>query len=181
VLPKLGERFGLTGAVISAVDLVRGLGRLAGLEVILVEGATGYLDTNYAGKVAAAARALETRDLVYLHVEAPDEASHEGSLEKKLRAIEDFDTKVVGEVALLRDRFPKLRMLVLPDHATLLATRTHDPTPVPFVVSGYGISADLSAAYCERTAPQTAAYRGTALFAAFLGRANEGAPDPFAT
>jgi 2,3-bisphosphoglycerate-independent phosphoglycerate mutase len=164
VFPKIGDRFGLSGSVITAVDLVRGLGRLAGLTVRRVEGATGYLDTNYAGKVAAATEALESEDLVYVHVEAPDETSHEGELGKKLRAIEDFDAKVVGPMAALRKRHERLRILVLPDHPTLLATKTHDATPVPFVVCGTGIEPDGSGRYCEAEAPHEARYSGTTLF-----------------
>ena len=95
-LPTLQERFGLSGAVISAVDLIRGIGKYAGLEPILVPGATGFLDTNYAGKVAAALAALKDKDLVFVHVEAPDEAGHSGELKLKLQAIEDFDAKIVG-------------------------------------------------------------------------------------
>ena len=95
-LPTLEERFGLTGAVICAVDLIRGIGLYAGLTSILVPGATGYLDTNYQGKVDAALAALHERDLAFVHVEAPDEAGHKGELKLKLQAIEDFDAKVVG-------------------------------------------------------------------------------------
>jgi 2,3-bisphosphoglycerate-independent phosphoglycerate mutase len=168
VLPALGERFGLTGAVISAVDLVRGLGRMAGMEVLTVRGATGYLDTNYAGKVRAAEEALETKDLVYLHVEAPDETSHEGSLEKKLQAIEDFDARVVGELARIAKRRGDLRLLVLPDHATLLSTKTHDATPVPFVACGPGIPRSASKTYCERAASEAPVVTGPELFKEFL-------------
>jgi 2,3-bisphosphoglycerate-independent phosphoglycerate mutase len=164
VLPGIKERFGLTGSVITAVDLVRGLGRLAGLTVRRVEGATGYLDTNYAGKVAAAREALESEDLVYVHVEAPDETSHEGELDKKLQAIEDFDAKVVGPLSRLRERHERLRILVLPDHPTLLSTKTHDDTPVPFVVCGTGIEPDGVRRYCEAEAPPEARFTGTTLF-----------------
>ncbi len=133
-LPTLQERFGLTGAVISAVDLMRGIGIYAGLKPILVPGATGYLDTNYAGKVAAALDALETMDFVYLHVEAPDEASHNGDLQNKLRAIEDFDYRVVGPMLQGLQALGPHRLLLLPDHRTPLSLRTHSPEPVPFVL-----------------------------------------------
>jgi len=132
-MPGLKESRGLTGAMISAVDLMNGIGALAGMEIIKVEGATGYIDTNYEGKAAAAIKALREKDLVYLHVEAPDEAAHSGSLENKIRAIEDFDKKIVGplleEVAALGGR-----AVVLSDHATPLSTRTHSRQPVPFAV-----------------------------------------------
>ena len=139
-MPSLKESRGLTGAMISAVDLMNGLGVLAGMEVIKVEGATGYIDTNYEGKAAAAINALREKDLVYLHVEAPDEAAHSGSLENKIRAIEDFDKKIVGplmeEVAALGGR-----AVVLSDHATPLSIRTHTAQPVPFAVwPGFGES-----------------------------------------
>lgn len=128
------ERFGLTGAVISAVDLVRGIGVCAGLDVIRVPGATGYIDTNYEGKVEAALAALETRDFVYLHVEAPDEAAHSGNLEHKLKAIEDFDARVVGPVMEGMKRFGSYRILCTPDHPTPLRIKTHTDEPVPFIL-----------------------------------------------
>jgi 2,3-bisphosphoglycerate-independent phosphoglycerate mutase len=128
------EKFGLTGAVISAVDLVRGIGVYAGLEIIKVPGATGYIDTNYSGKADAALAALERADYVYLHVEAPDEAAHGGNLEHKLRAIEDFDAKVVGPVLEGVRKFGDFRILCTPDHPTPLARMTHTSDPVPFVI-----------------------------------------------
>lgn len=128
------ERFGLTGAVISAVDLIKGIGIYAGLEVIEVPGATGYIDTNYAGKAAAALKALETTDFVYVHVEAPDEASHSGRLDHKIQAIEDFDAKVVGPVLEGIKRFGDYRILCTPDHPTPLSLMTHTSDPVPFIL-----------------------------------------------
>jgi 2,3-bisphosphoglycerate-independent phosphoglycerate mutase len=133
-MPTLQERFGLTGAVISAVDLMRGIGIYAGLQPILVPGATGYLDTNYAGKVAAALDALETMDFVYLHVEAPDEAGHSGDLRNKLQAIEDFDYRIVGPMLQGLQGLGPHRLLLLPDHRTPLSLKTHSSEPVPFVL-----------------------------------------------
>jgi 2,3-bisphosphoglycerate-independent phosphoglycerate mutase len=133
-LPTLKERFGLSGAVISAVDLIRGIGKYAGLKSILVPGATGYLDTNYAGKVAAALAALKDKDLVFLHVEAPDEAGHSGELKLKLQAIEDFDAKVVGPLMAGLKDLGEHRVLVLCDHYTPLSLRTHSSEPVPYVL-----------------------------------------------
>jgi 2,3-bisphosphoglycerate-independent phosphoglycerate mutase len=130
------EKFGLSGAVISAVDLVRGIGVYAGLEIIKVPGATGYIDTNYRGKAEAALKALETSDYVYLHVEAPDEAAHSGNLEHKLQAIEDFDAQVVGPILEGMKKFPEFRVLCTPDHPTPLARMTHTSDPVPFIVYG---------------------------------------------
>ncbi len=133
-VPTLQELYGLTGAVISAVDLMRGIGIYAGLKSILVEGATGYLDTNYAGKVEAALDALETMDFVYLHVEAPDEAGHTGDLKNKLQAIEDFDYKVVGPMLQGLKTLGPHRVLLMPDHRTPLSLKTHSPEPVPFAL-----------------------------------------------
>jgi len=126
------ERYGLSGAMITAVDLLRGIGSCLGFSVIRVPGATGYLDTDYEGKAAAASAALGRADLVFLHVEAPDEASHGGKLSDKLRALEDFDSRIVGPLlASLEGRFP-LRVLAMPDHATPLSLKTHSRDPVPF-------------------------------------------------
>jgi 2,3-bisphosphoglycerate-independent phosphoglycerate mutase len=133
-VPTLQELYGLRGAVISAVDLMRGIGICAGLEPIIVPGATGYLDTNYAGKVEAALDALETMDFVYLHVEAPDEAGHTGELKNKLQAIEDFDYKVVGPMLQGLKTLGPHRVLLMPDHRTPLSLKTHSPEPVPFVL-----------------------------------------------
>jgi 2,3-bisphosphoglycerate-independent phosphoglycerate mutase len=133
-LPTLQKLYGLTGAVISAVDLMRGIGIYAGLKPIIVPGATGYLDTNYHGKVDAALEALETMDLVYLHVEAPDEAGHTGDLANKLKAIEDFDRKVVGLMLQGLKHLGPHRILLLPDHRTPISLRTHSSEPVPFAL-----------------------------------------------
>jgi 2,3-bisphosphoglycerate-independent phosphoglycerate mutase len=133
-LPTLKERFGLTGAVISAVDLIKGIGLYAGLKPIPVPGATGYLDTNYAGKVAAALTALKTLDLVFIHVEAPDEAGHSGDLKLKLQALEDFDAQVVGPLMTGLKELGHHRVLVLCDHFTPLAVRTHTREAVPFAL-----------------------------------------------
>jgi len=133
-LEPVTRRFGIRGAVISAVDLIKGIGFYAGLEILSVPGATGYLDTNYAGKAQGALKALEDGDLVYVHVEAPDEASHNGKLADKIRAIEDFDEKIVGPILAGAEKFEEFRLLILPDHFTPLAVKTHSPEPVPFVL-----------------------------------------------
>jgi 2,3-bisphosphoglycerate-independent phosphoglycerate mutase len=133
-IPTLAERFGLSGAVISAVDLVRGIGVLAGLEVIHVPGATGFLDTNYLGKAQYGLASLRQKDFLFLHVEATDEAGHMGAADKKVEALENFDQKVVGTILEgLRD-FPAWRVLLMPDHATPVAIKTHSSDPVPFAV-----------------------------------------------
>lgn len=168
-LPSLKEKFGISGSVISAVDLIRGLGKLAGLNVRIVEGATGYLGTNYAGKVAAAVSAFENgEDFVYLHVEAPDETSHEGSLEKKILAIEEFDKYVVGEMLDYQEKRGDLRIIVLPDHATPVSLRTHDAMAVPFGMCGPGVEADSAAVYCEKAARGSVSLSGPSLFEVFI-------------
>lgn len=128
----LRERTGLKGAVICAVNLVRGIGVYAGLTIVRVPGATGDIDTNYEGKAEAALRALETHDLVFVHVEAPDEASHAGNLSNKLRAIELFDSLVVGRVLREINKFGEFRILCTTDHPTPVRLRTHTDAPVPF-------------------------------------------------
>ncbi|MEE8329882.1 MAG: cofactor-independent phosphoglycerate mutase [Thermodesulfovibrionia bacterium] len=133
-IPKFKEKYNLKGTVISAVDLIKGLGICAGFDVMPVKGATGYLDTNYIGKARAALRALESVDIVYLHVEAPDEASHSGNIKEKIKAIENFDTKVVGTVLRGIKKFKKYSILLLPDHATPVSIKSHTDDPVPFAI-----------------------------------------------
>ena len=133
-MPSFTERFGLRGGVISAVDLIKGIGICAGLEAIAVPGATGYLDTNYHGKAEYGLRAVEKGDFVYIHVEAPDEASHNGDLKAKIAAIEAFDEKVVGTIVKEMERKGDHKIMVLPDHPTPIALRTHADDPVPFVI-----------------------------------------------
>lgn len=128
------HRFGLSGAVISAVDLIKGIGLCAGLEAINVEGATGYIDTNYLGKARAALEALERHDFVYVHVEAPDEAAHAGRMDHKIQAIEDFDRQVVGTVLEGIKKFGDYAILCTPDHPTPVNLMTHTAEPVPFII-----------------------------------------------
>ncbi|MCD8167095.1 MAG: cofactor-independent phosphoglycerate mutase [Bacteroides sp.] len=124
-----------SGSVISAVDLIHGIGRYAGLKSIEVEGATGLFDTNYAGKVNAALKALETDDFVYLHIEASDEAGHEGKVDLKLRTIEDLDSKVVGPLyETVKEWKEPVAIAVLPDHPTPCELRTHTADPIPFLI-----------------------------------------------
>jgi 2,3-bisphosphoglycerate-independent phosphoglycerate mutase len=134
VLKPMTHRFGIRGSVISAVDLIKGIGYYAGLEIVNVPGATGYLDTNYAGKVEYALKALQDQDLVYVHVEAPDEAAHNGNLKDKIQAIEDFDRKIVAPILEGAEKLGGYRLLILPDHFTPLTIKTHSPEPVPFIV-----------------------------------------------
>ena len=148
------ERYGLRGGVITAVDLVRGLAELCGLEVIRVPGATGWIDTDYAGKAQAAIACLRRSDFVYVHVEAPDECGHKGMAEEKVRAIENFDRQVVAPVwaALEADGQP-YRLIVCTDHRTPIAKRGHTSDPVPFAwvdgTLGADAPADAAAAFDE--------------------------------
>ncbi|MHB8090781.1 MAG: cofactor-independent phosphoglycerate mutase [Syntrophales bacterium] len=154
-IQKMTERFRITGGMISAVDLLNGIGVYAGLEVLKVKGATGYTDTNYVGKAEKALSALQNLDFVFLHVESPDEMGHEGNLSGKIMAIEDFDKKVVGTIL---DGIPLLgeyRVAVLSDHRTPIALKTHiaDPSPLAFLSSrpgenqGRGVSFGENSAY----------------------------------
>ncbi len=133
-ISTLTQRFGISGAVVAAVDLVRGIGKYAGLETIHVPGATGYLDTNYRGKVEAALSCLNDKDLVFLHVEAPDEAAHSGQHDLKIKAIEDFDDRIVRPILEGLKAFPNWRILLMPDHPTPVTTRKHSCDPVPFIL-----------------------------------------------
>ncbi len=130
----LKERFGMDGYVISAVHLIKGIGIIAGLEVLEVPGITGYFDTNYDGKALYALRGLREKDFVYVHVEAPDEAGHMGNLQLKIEAIEAFDEKVVGPILKGIKGFKRYKVLVLPDHPTPLSVRTHTADPVPYAI-----------------------------------------------
>jgi len=156
VMPSLHERYGVSGVVISAVDLLKGLGICAGLEAVSVPGATGYLDTNYGGKVAAGLEALQNKGFVYLHVEAPDEASHEGNLKLKLEAIEAFDTNVVGPVLDGCRDLGNVRVMVITDHLTPIRTRTHARGLVPFAVCDLPDSQDgAQRGFDEQSAEET--------------------------
>jgi len=131
-MPRFSERFHLSGGVISAVDLIRGIGVYAGFEPIHVEGATGYLDTNYRGKAEKALQALERFDFMFVHVEAPDEAGHHGDYREKIQAIESFDEKAMGTLLEGMNRFEDYRILVASDHLTPVSLRTHSAEPTPF-------------------------------------------------
>jgi 2,3-bisphosphoglycerate-independent phosphoglycerate mutase len=144
------ERFGISGAVISAVDLIRGIGVCAGLTPLEVPGATGLWDTHYEGKADACLAALEEHDFCYVHVEAPDEAGHEGNLELKIRTIEDLDSRLVGRILQgIEDRGWPAVVAVLPDHPTPVEMRIHVREPVPFAICGPGIAPDTVAQFDE--------------------------------
>jgi len=136
-LPSFAERFGVKGAAITAVDLVRGLAKLIGWDVIDVPGATGLVDTNYEGKAAAAGQALDTHDIVLVHLEGPDEAGHNADAKGKILGLERMDEKVVAPILQrLQAEGDEWRILVLPDHPTPCRLRTHTPDAVPFAIAG---------------------------------------------
>jgi 2,3-bisphosphoglycerate-independent phosphoglycerate mutase len=140
--PPFAKKYGKKGGIISAVDLLNGIARCAGMEVITVPGATGYLDTDYGAKARYALDAIRRLDFVYVHIEAPDEAGHLGNVEEKVKAIERVD----GVVGTIRDKFNGV-LAVLPDHPTPIRLKTHTRDPVPFVVTGKGT--DGSTTYSE--------------------------------
>jgi len=160
-METLKKRFGLYGHTISAVDLIHGIGRAAGLTPIEVKDTTGYIDTNYEGKTEALLREIKNCNFIYLHVEAPDESGHEGSIENKIKAIEDFDKKIVGPVAKGMEEYEDYTILVMPDHPTPISIRTHSDDPVPFCIyNKKGWNSDLAKnknaeAYSENAAQKT--------------------------
>ncbi len=153
VMETYQQRYCLTGAVISAVDLIRGIGVNAGLNIIEVPGATGYLDTNYRGKAEYAVNALKDVDFVYVHVEAPDEAGHGGLLKEKIEAIENFDRDVVGTIFENIAEIGDCRILITPDHPTPVEKRTHTSDPAPYILYDSRQAVDSQAtAYSEAEA-----------------------------
>lgn len=171
-LPKFADLHGLKGAILSAVDLVRGVGQLAGWNRIDVPGATGYLDTDYAAKGRYGIEAIKDHDIVCVHVEAPDEASHEGRADAKVEALERMDREIVGPLRKALEAQGDYRILISPDHATLLRTRAHDRDWVCWAMAGKGLSGS-GYPYDEasaRAANGPALERGFELMAAFLGK-----------
>ncbi len=152
VLEPFAARFGVRSAVITGVDILRGMARLAGMELLEVPGATGYIDTNYAGKGAAAVRALDEFDLVVVHVEAADESAHMGSAGEKVKALERIDEAVVGPLLERLACEPDWRVLVAVDHPTLTTTRGHSAIPPLFAFAGTGVAAVECAAFTEAAA-----------------------------
>jgi len=157
-MPKFIDKYGLEGSVISAVDLIKGIGRLLGLNVINVPGATGYYDTDYEAKARAAVKLLEKDDFVFVHIEAADEAGHNGDLREKITAIERFDQMVLGTVLKAFKGKRNFRILALPDHATPVALKTHAADPVPFGIFGQDIVARGFLNYSEKEALKSDLY-----------------------
>jgi len=155
-LPLFRDLYGVEGAVVAAVDLVRGIGRCAGLEVPTVPGATGNIHTNFRGKALAALEALAAGcDFVYVHVEAADEAGHQGSLDLKVRAIEEIDRHVLAEILKGLEEHPAYRLMLLPDHTTPVSTRTHGTEPVPFAIAEREASGEGATSFDEVAAART--------------------------
>lgn len=166
------EKFGVDGAIISAVDLVNGIGRLAGLEVIQVPGITGYYDTNYLGKAQYALKALGSKDFVLIHIEGPDEAGHNGDLKAKISCIEHIDREIIGTILNHFNKNDDVRILVLPDHPTPVELRTHARAPVGFVMYGKDVIGDSSDCYDELSAKEKGLKfkSGEALMKHFMAR-----------
>jgi 2,3-bisphosphoglycerate-independent phosphoglycerate mutase len=154
-LTPFAELYGKQGAMITAVDLLRGLAELLGWRRIEVPGATGYLDTDYAAKGRYAVQALAEVDLVCVHVEATDEASHEGRVDAKIQALEEIDRHIVGPVHQALEGYGEYRVLVSPDHPTPLRTKTHSHGYVPFAIAGAGIAPDAATTYDDPTAARS--------------------------
>lgn len=154
-LENFHSRFAVRGAMITAVDLLRGLAALVGWDRIEAPGATGYLDTNYASKGQTAVAALKTHDLVCVHIEAPDEASHEGRVEEKIKALEAIDSQIVGPLHKALQEYGDYRILITPDHPTPVSTKKHSHGWVPFAIAGKGITPRKSEGYNEASAAKS--------------------------
>ncbi|TWT38158.1 cofactor-independent phosphoglycerate mutase [Posidoniimonas corsicana] len=151
-LEPFAQKFGPKGAMITAVDLLRGIAALVGWDRIEVEGATGYLDTDYAAKGRAAIDVLDKYDIVCVHVEAPDEASHEGRTDEKVKAIEQIDQHIVGPLLEALKSHGEWRVMISPDHPTFLSTKKHTHGNVPVTMAGAGIAPDACSAYGDANA-----------------------------
>ena len=153
MLPPFTDLYKVHAAAITAVDLVRGLAKLIGWDCIEVPGATGYVNTNYAGKGAAAVAAVDKYDLVFVHIEAPDEAGHNANVADKVASLEQIDANIVGPVLQrLRAEGEDWRILVLPDHPTPCTVRTHTPQSVPFAIAGKRVESVIHKPFNETTA-----------------------------
>jgi len=155
VMDRFSSRFGIKGCAITAVDLVRGLAKLIGFDLIEVPGATGFIDTNYQGKAAAAIDALKKYDLVFVHIEAPDEAGHQGNAQMKKKAIELIDKHIIGPVFDALQQYESYRILVMPDHPTPVNTCAHCGDPVPFAMAGADVTGILHAPFSEANAAKS--------------------------
>ncbi len=171
-LAPFADTYGLQGAMITAVDLLRGLAALIGWDRIEVPGATGYTDTDYAAKGRYAIDALDKFDIVCVHVEATDEASHEGDCAAKIKALEEIDEKIVAPLAAAMRERDGWRILITPDHPTPLRTKTHSHGAVPFVIAGSDVTPDEHEAYSDEVAANStlAFEEGWKMMGRFVGR-----------
>jgi len=171
-LEPFGERYGPRGAVITGVDIIRGLAVCMGMKLIEVEGATGYLDTNYEGKGRAGVAALDEYNLVVVHVEAPDEAGHEGDGRKKIEALERTDEFIVGPLLEAAYQHDAWRIIVAPDHPTPCTTKAHSAVPPPFCYAGSNVAAEERQPFCEKHAQASGLFidPGHGLMGRFMSR-----------
>ena len=170
-MPKFAQRFGVQkAAMITGVDLLRGLAVLLGWDVLEVPGMTSFHDTDYIGQGKATADALDKYDLVFSHIEAPDEASHQADYKTKIDAIEHIDQHIVAPVLQKLKTFPQWRILVMPDHPTLISNRKHGYGPAPFAMAGSNVASNPRGKYCEKNAAASNLYleRGEELMEYFL-------------
>jgi 2,3-bisphosphoglycerate-independent phosphoglycerate mutase len=155
-LELFSDKFGISGAVVSAVDLIRGIGKLSGMNVAEIKNVTGYIDTDFDGKAKAAAQLLDDgADLVYVHLEAPDECGHRGEVENKVKAIELIDEKVLGAMLKSLSKYDRYKILIMPDHPTPLDIKTHTSDPVPFMIYDSGKEESGQDIFCEESARAT--------------------------
>lgn len=170
-LELFSDKFGISGAVVSAVDLIRGIGKLSGMKVAQIDGVTGYIDTDFDGKAKAAAQLLDDgADLVYVHLEAPDECGHRGEVENKVKAIELIDEKVLGPMLDTLSKYDRYKILIMPDHPTPLDIKTHTSNPVPFMIFDSANEVEGADTFTESTAQGTGVYieESTKLMPMFL-------------
>lgn len=155
-MPSFKKLYGVNGSVISAVDLIKGIGRIIGLEPIDVPGATGYYDTDYLAKGKYGIDSLENKDFIFIHVEAPDEAGHNGDLRAKITAIERFDSQIVGQILKhFKENKEPFRIMVLPDHYTPIPMRTHTSEPIFFALCGEAVAKDKICEFNESAAAES--------------------------
>ncbi|MDD4700309.1 MAG: cofactor-independent phosphoglycerate mutase [Oscillospiraceae bacterium] len=159
MLEKFVDKYGKTCGIVSAVDLIKGIGICAGMKIIDVEGATGYIDTNFEGKMQAAAEHYKNGcDVVYVHIEAPDECGHRGEIDNKVKSIELIDQKILGPMLRVLETYGDYRILIMPDHPTPIAIKTHCSDPVPYLLFDNAHKKNGVDCFCEKTAEQTGIY-----------------------
>ncbi|MDR2104214.1 MAG: cofactor-independent phosphoglycerate mutase [Deferribacteraceae bacterium] len=152
-IPAFKELYGLSGGIVAAVDLLKGIGKYAGFKYIDVPGITGYIDTNFAGKAEYGAKALKDLDYLFIHVEAADEAGHAGNIEDKVCALENIDSKMIPIIMEILPSYKDFRILVMPDHATPVHLKTHTAEPVPALIYGTGVTSDANRSFSEFIKP----------------------------